>query len=552
MLHGSTDNGEQDALSAALAAACAAVVDAASGALLSAVPPAMVAATATSVAATASDAAEGTTNLPHTHVAACFSPPLQGDTALPLLSGATAAVLGLGDSNAQVARRQIGPSHLSFFSSFAAFGDDASGPDGPQFHGAESFHDGSAGGGGDSMVVQPGPGGFPAASAELASVDEKPVDAPPRFPSVEDAEMQRTYAVERLAWRARFSEWGVSWEYDGHAEVVELFTRAEDNSPSNVIHFVSAKETCDAATQGVPVAVAQPPCRVRIAHVLTVITTAYAKNGFSLPESVNAHPLALPVGLHGGNSSVVPATEDRCGAPCSPPAHREGKHVSAVDGVENVDVARSRAPKASRPSVAKSAAKVKDVGALEAKGRHGRTMVRMMTAVGIMLHFYIPDAERWLFVHDVFVRMPRDILKGMMEHSIGLMLSSWRWARRGNKGRKERTYDRLHLLALKKPGLTTAADALQYVRKLHAVMISDPFWRYKHVKRATGSVAISWQQWLAEAESWVLTPDADRAGKPHPPRPAHERDAELSALAAEEEKPAASAAGSAVDAVGSE
>jgi len=210
MLHGSTDNGEQDALSAALAAACAAVGDAASGALLSAVPPAMVAATATSVAATASDAAEGTTNLPHTHAAACFSSPLQGETALPLLSGATAAVLGLGDSNAQVAHRQIGPSHLSFFSSSAAFGDDASGPDGPQCHGAEFFDDGSAGGGGDSMVVQPGPGGFPAASAELASVDEKPVDVPPRFPPVEDAALQRTYAAERLAWRARFSEWGVS------------------------------------------------------------------------------------------------------------------------------------------------------------------------------------------------------------------------------------------------------------------------------------------------------------------------------------------------------
>ena len=60
------------------------------------------------------------------------------------------------------------------------------------------------------MVVQPGPGGFPAASAELASVEEKPVDVPPRFPPVEDAALQRTYAAERLAWRARFSEWGVS------------------------------------------------------------------------------------------------------------------------------------------------------------------------------------------------------------------------------------------------------------------------------------------------------------------------------------------------------
>jgi len=315
------------------------------------------------------------------------------------------------------------------------------------------------------MVVQPDPGGFPAASAKLASVGEKPVDAPPRCAPVDDAALQRTYTAERLAWHARFSEWGMSWEDDLHAEFVELFTRAEDISPSHVINFASAKVTCDApatrigvqewlsrllnaATQRVPVAVAQPLCRVRRAHALMVITAAYAKYGFSLPESENAHPPALPVGLHGGNSSVGPATEDRCGALCSHPSLRKGKHVAAVDGFENFDFARSRAPKVSGAAVAMSAAKVKDVGALDAKGRHDRTMVRMMTALGIMLQIYNPDAEQWPSVHDVFVHMPRDILKGISEFSIGLMLSSWRWARRGEKGREERTYDRLYSLAL--------------------------------------------------------------------------------------------------------
>jgi len=75
-----------------------------------------------------------------------------------------------------------------------------------------------------------------------------------------------------------------------------------------------------------------------------------------------------------------------------------------------------------------------------------------------------------------------------------------------------RTYDRLHALALTKPGVSSAADALQDVRDLHAVMMSDRFCRYKHVTRTGGSVSIPWQEWLAEAKAWVPTLDADRAG----------------------------------------
>jgi len=122
-------------------------------------------------------------------------------------------------------------------------------------------------------------------------------------------------------------------------------------------------------------------------------------------------------------------------------------------------------------------------------------MVRMMTAVGIMLEYYNPDAKLWPSVPDVFRRMPLSVLKGMSEPSIGLLLSSWRWARRGSKNREERTSDRLHALALTKPGVTSAVDALQYVRELQKVMMSDPFWRYKHLKRRAVSFAIPWQQW---------------------------------------------------------
>ena len=126
-----------------------------------------------------------------------------------------------------------------------------------------------------------------------------------------------------------------------------------------------------------------------------------------------------------------------------------------------------------------------------------------------------------------------DILRGVSEASIGLMVSSWRWARRGNKGREMRTYDRLHALEMTKPGVITDADALQYVLELHAVMIGDRFWRYKHVKRISGSVAIPLEKWLAEAESWVPSLDADRVGLPRPPPPTHEREAEMLAFAAE-------------------
>jgi len=92
----------------------------------------------------------------------------------------------------------------------------------------------------------------------------------------------------------------------------------------------------------------------------------------------------------------------------------------------------------------------------------------------------------------------------------------------------------LHALALTKPGVTSAADALQYVPELHKVMMSDPYWRYKHSKRSAGSVAIPWQQWFAEAESCVPTLDADRAGKPRRSPPGHDRDADLLASAAED------------------
>jgi len=70
----------------------------------------------------------------------------------------------------------------------------------------------------------------------------------------------------------------------------------------------------------------------------------------------------------------------------------------------------------------------------------------------------------------------------------------------------------------------------------------DPFWRDNHVKRTTGSVAITWLKWLAEAETWVPTLDADRAGKKRPPPPSHERDGEPCALSSEEGAPAVPAA----------
>jgi len=100
--------------------------------------------------------------------------------------------------------------------------------------------------------------------------------------------------------------------------------------------------------------------------------------------------------------------------------------------------------------------------------------------------------------------------------------------------------------------MTSAAHALQYVRELHKVMMSDPFWRYKHLKRSAGSVPIPWQQWLVEAESWVPTLDADRAGRPRPSPPAHDRDAELLASAAEYREALEPSAGVVQHAAGSE
>jgi len=93
--------------------------------------------------------------------------------------------------------------------------------------------------------------------------------------------------------------------------------------------------------------------------------------------------------------------------------------------------------------------------------------------------------------------------------------------------------------------VTTATDALQHVTDLHQVMMSDPFWQYKHEKRTTGSGAIPCQKWLAEAETCVPPLDTDRAGKTRPPTPALERYAELCALGSEEGDPAGPAAGTA-------
>jgi len=76
--------------------------------------------------------------------------------------------------------------------------------------------------------------------------------------------------------------------------MVELFTRARDVTPSYVIHFASGKVTADAPAtrtglqdwfshmlsttkQGVDDAIAEPLCRVRRTHVLTVITASYTK-----------------------------------------------------------------------------------------------------------------------------------------------------------------------------------------------------------------------------------------------------------------------------------
>jgi len=58
-----------------------------------------------------------------------------------------------------------------------------------------------------------------------------------------------------------------------------------------------------------------------------------------------------------------------------------------------------------------------------------------MTAVGIMLKYYKTQTEKLPSVHDVYLRMHPRVLKSKPKASIGLMVSSWRWARRGNRGR---------------------------------------------------------------------------------------------------------------------
>ena len=491
-------------------------------------------------------------------VSAAVNDTLQHDDApSPSLTGFAGAIAGLGASDLKDARAMPGanPDLLPSFDGGPI--NEADEQDGPIFPGEEFLYDGSEGGGGDTLAARSRPGGGKAVSAVLEATDSAHESAPSRFPRVPDAALQQKYAAERRAWRACFADWGVSWEDDLHAEVVELFTRAKDISPSYIIHYASAKVMSDAPAtrsgvqdwfscllnatmQGVPAAAEQPLCRVRRAHVLTVITAAYATYGFNLPESVNARPDALSVGRRSDVDSLVHASDGYASLPTLPLAVAPGQRPAA--DAPRAQVARAdpaQTHKKSGKSVGASKAEMgradgaAEAGSLESKGRHDRTMVRMMTAVGIMLTYFNPETKKWPSVHDVFMRMPSNILKGMSEASIGLMVSSWRWARRGNKGREMRTYDQLHIFAMTKPGVMTDADALQYVVELHAVMMGDRFWRYKHVTRISGSVAIPWEEWLAEAESWVPSLDADRAGLPRPPPPPHEREAEMLAFAAE-------------------
>ena len=354
----------------------------------------------------------------------------------------------------------------------------------------------------------------------------------------------------------------MSWGDDLHAEVVELFIRAKDISPSYIIHYASAKVMSDAPAtrsgvqdwfscllnatmQGVSAAADQPLCCVRRAHVLPIITAAYATYGFNVPESVTDLPDALPVGRSKDEASLLRASDGHASSPPLPLAASPGQRPAADAPRAQValaDVTPAQTHKKSGKLVVTSKAKTgvaagaADAGGLDSKGRHDRTMVRMMTAVGIMLTYFNPETKKWPSVHDVFMRMPSDVLRGMSEASIGLMVSSWRWARRGNKGREMRVYDRLHALAMTKPGVMTDADFLQNALELDAVMMGDRFWLYKHVKRISGSVAIPWEKWLAEAESRVPSLDADGAGLPRPPPSPHEQEAELLAFAAERKK----------------
>jgi len=149
--------------------------------------------------------------------------------------------------------------------------------------------------------------------------------------------------------------------------------------------------------------------------VLTVFTAAYATYGFNLPESVNARPDALPVGRIKDEASLLRASDGRASSPPLPLAVSPGQRPAA--DAPRAQVARADVPptltyKKSGKSVVTSEAKVgaaagaADAGGLDSKGRHDRTMVHMMSAVGIMLTYFNPETKKCPSVHDVFMRMP--------------------------------------------------------------------------------------------------------------------------------------------------
>jgi len=377
---------DQDAVAAALAAACAAV--------------------------------EGTPF--------CLLPPQQDAEAAASVPPALPAV---DDSTVQDKYRQSSPRPSAHPSLDGGVGLDAPGNDDSGFPG-DVFLSGCLGeDGGFVHAPQSGSARGGGTAAESRPAPDVLSMAPPDFPPVEDAVLQRKYAEDRLAWRACFSEWGVSWENDVHAEMVELFTRARDVTPPYVIHFALGKVTADAPAartglqdwfsrmlsatkQGVDDAVAEPLCRVRRTHVLMVTTAAYTKYGFSLPDSVHDRPAALSPGLgKGDEANVMRRVKMPSGSESSPTALRRGKRKASVAELGSADAENVNAIKTSGKSVAKSDIKmdgavgVADGSAADAKGRHDRTMVRMMTAVGIMLKYYNPETKKRPSVHDVYLRM---------------------------------------------------------------------------------------------------------------------------------------------------
>jgi len=196
---------------------------------------------------------------------------------------------------------------------------------------------------------------------------------------------------------------------DVHAEKAELFTMARDVTQSYVIDFASGKVTADAQAtrtglqdwlsrmlsatkQGVDDAIEDPLCRVRRKHVLKVITVAYTKYGVSLPDSVHDRPAALSPGLGKGDEArFLRKGQMPSGLESSPNALRRVKRKAAVAELGSADAERVKALMTSGKSVPKSDVKMDgavgaaDRSASDAQGRHNRTMVRMMTAVGIML-----------------------------------------------------------------------------------------------------------------------------------------------------------------------